>query len=765
MAAERLVLWLRFGQSVDSEAALVLIRQRVKAHRGQLLVQLGSLLVCTLDPVDAAGAVEIFLDVSEGLRETAMLRAGLSIGPVRSTGQQHVGDALPRAEMLGQFADIGQLLVEQAAHERLRANYLFSAPKQVGQVTVLGLDPRQPSRADCARNRRLLRHSSLARIRRGEFERIRAELAQGARDWLAVRTVHAYDALDLVTELADTLQPAFLMHLRRHGDRLQPLGSLVCGLASLDLDGRPELTAHLNVHDRDILQRLQAGRAVPRADVRDAVRGLLSPPYGRAWVVCDQVADLDGATLALLAKELVEPSGPLLIVSLRPDDPLPSRVTPPSRLLEVSLAPATREELVELASETLGRPHDPALAQHVVYLAGTTALGTLEACRTLVTTGDLVPTDGTLSWRTGPRAAHGAASVQDLLAEQLSSLSATAHRLLEAVCVSPPFSTRDFVEAVGRGDGLSEADAALAFPELQEAGWLTAAGHLGHRHREVREAILVGMPPARSAELHRFAGSVWQDWNEVATPGFSRALLGYYWWQGGRLELASACLMDAAEQAVACDFPRAGVRLAANAVHLAPDDRIRDRARDLVRGVEGDRTTQFTRATRNTPSTPPKQQAGVDAPQNAVRAACAAIARSEPETAERLLDAAVAAGWRRPAAQRLRAVSQLCRGDLVAARQALEGASPADADTGRETHEPTNPRDTVAWALVHLESGDPLAAIRNALAALATCRMHPPDQAGQAAALATLAASYRCLGEASKADALAELAAMRVHRP
>jgi hypothetical protein len=113
---------------------------------------------------------------------------------------------------------------------------------------------------------------------------------------------------------------------------------------------------------------------------------------------------------------------------------------------------------------------------------------------------------------------------------------------------------------------------------------------------------------------------------------------------------------------------------------------------------------------------------------------------------EHWLDAAVAAGFQQAAAQRLLAISLLARGRAQDATAAL-ARSHADATTGRGL-----PQDALCWALVHLESGQPHRAVRDALSALAHCR-RTGERRGERVALQVLSWCYEgadCPSEAAR---------------
>jgi tetratricopeptide (TPR) repeat protein len=131
-----------------------------------------------------------------------------------------------------------------------------------------------------------------------------------------------------------------------------------------------------------------------------------------------------------------------------------------------------------------------------------------------------------------------------------------------------------------------------------------------------------------------------------------------------------------------------------------------------------------------------------------VEEAVRAIRRRDFDELERAIQRAIAEGSDLGAVGRIRAVAELARGDIEAARRNLRGAQQRGrADRAAQA------RYHLAEALLDLHAGEPVAGIRAGLAALAASRaLH--DARGEAAALHTLAACYRALGRAGDAARL-----------
>jgi hypothetical protein len=137
-----------------------------------------------------------------------------------------------------------------------------------------------------------------------------------------------------------------------------------------------------------------------------------------------------------------------------------------------------------------------------------------------------------------------------------------------------------------------------------------------------------------------------------------------------------------------------------------------------------------------------------------MRSAIRAIVRRETESAESLIDTAVAAGWGRAGAQRLWSIAQLAKGDLPHAVRILKQAHLPGANPG------TRSREALAAALILLEAGECMDAVRSALEALASAR-RGREARGERAALELLAACYQVLGRETEAERIAQAAAAR----
>jgi tetratricopeptide (TPR) repeat protein len=297
--------------------------------------------------------------------------------------------------------------------------------------------------------------------------------------------------------------------------------------------------------------------------------------------------------------------------------------------------------------------------------------------------------------------------------------------------------------------------------QLRLEGWLDEHGGLGPLEHAVRSAVRNGMPPARAAELHRFVADVLGTEATLARgASYGHALLAHHLAEGGRELEAADALLNAAQAATDAGFARMAVRLAALALKLDGSAETRQRARRvagtidslppppnaLPTGVSSSPPGAPDRASSG-PASDPKAMAGM-----AIQSAISAIIRGELDAAEGLIDTAIAAGFGRAGAQRLWSVAQLKRGNVPEAVRSLKHAHVPAGSPG------TRSREAIAAALILLQSGESLEAVRAALEALAGAR-RAHDARGERVALYVLSGCYQALGREADADKIANAAA------
>ncbi|MDD9941413.1 MAG: hypothetical protein OXU20_10275 [Myxococcales bacterium] len=776
----RAVLWQCCGFAASAPSSftqefLRAIATGVEIAGGELLMCIGSTVVCTFDAVDCDVAIDLFLRTRQEVADKGQpvqLRAGLAVGdvsPAAGRGSQAVtfyGSAIDAAQQLANAAQRTELLVNDDARERASDTFLFTEEHGNRHVRCHPLDLAHPRKRECRTAASRLQAASLADLRTATFSALRRACTDPNTTHVILRTEQAHDPVDWLDRLARELQPPLRLDLHKQAGAMQPLGSLQAALArKLRGGGGDVLGAQLAASERDILMAIANAKAVTRNDAVSALTALFGAADGRPWVVADRLHHVDPATLGVLAESMPgQAGGPLLLLSVYPDAKVPAALAPAGSCVEVSIPAPEAGERVRLAEAALGLPAGDLLARRVASLGEASTLGVLEACRTLVTSGDLVPGRHGFRWRTTPRAGAAGVPVDALLAEQLSGLSPEGYRTLEVLCLSPSSIKTDFTAAVAARDGMSAETLAAALGELSREGLIDGGACLHARERAITSAVRSTMPPSRSAELHRFIADAWSELHETtAGHRFDCALVAHHRAEGGQPEPAAAALLDAAEAAVACGFQRMGMRLSALAVQQSEAPEIRARTQALVRGVEvrgvevcnaaASENTAAGSAEHARPTGSPRPaSAPADVATQAVRAARRAIVERDCDAAERLLDTAVAAGWDPVAAERLRAVAQMAREDLELATQTIQRSHAHARGPGARA------REAVAWSMLQLQSGEVLAAVRSAMAALSICRRQR-DERGEAAALCMLSACYRALGDPARAARLGHTAA------
>lgn len=769
-------------------------------EQARLLGQLGSTLVFSWDAVDCGRAVDLSLTlISKAEKEYPSLRLGYGVvvGSVllEPTDDGSLvrcsGSALDLAQATAALAGQAHgVMVDGGAHERLSERYLFGAEQPLGSMAVYPLDLSCPLKMNCRRAVGALRTPPpIPKVRATDFAAARERLLGKAERHLVFRADSPFEAIDWLERIAVEHPPALQLHLRSQAGGLQPLGSLQAALLGPPQGGG--LDVHLGTLEdsaRQTLEAIMAGKAVEREPAvhalsalldRGSSAALLDRAPSPAWVVLHRLHDVDAATLGVLAESKARLQHQPIVVCCTPHDAsVPEVLFPPSDLFEIVLGELPLDDLQASSAALLGLESGSPLAVRVAQLAEPIPQGVLEACRTLVTSGDLLPTtandgDGTATqggfrWRTAPREGNASIPIEALIAERVAGAPALAYRMLEVLVVTANSASLERILQIAARDGLTAAEAHEGLQRLQEETFLDAQLSFGAYESAVRMAVRNTMPPARSAELHRFAAQVLQEergTESQGAPAFEMALLAYHRAEGGLVGPAAQVLLDAAESAFSCGFQRMAVRLAASAVQLDQAAEHRDRARRLMKQVDRSQDTpqlvseaesSTTSQRSEEPRTPgPREDDDTALGQRLARKAIAeavrAIRSRDLETVERHLDAAVAAGSGPGAVRRIHAMALLARQDLEGATLTLQQPARPGAPPGERA------RQLLSWSLVLLEGGQPEQAVRTALAALHLSRQQQ-DTRGIRATLLVLSGCYTALGDSQSASRLAKAA-------
>lgn len=777
---ERIVVWHRVLSSTrdeeDHPAPLAgwigHVTGRMREAGGELVAVLGSSVVASFDLPDLPEAVDLaleLLDEAERAEPSRRVVIGAALGeiaPVSQSGQGTPGWsglALDHAQLLANRARAGELVLDPDARDAASSLYLFGRQVGTGAASLRGqaIDRGQPRREACRRFIRHLRPAPVAPLTEELLAPMRPLAHRDGVHRVLLRGPTGAGAASWMEALEREVEPPLVLRVAGVPAGLEPLGSLRRALcrrwgsparvaASVDAMGIPK-------HSTDRLMRLATGEAVGRPDAVTALAELLRGVAlggDRPWIVLDPVTGIDPATIEVVGQVLGGSDAPaaLLIARLGLEAQLPEVLVRGGEVTELVVPAMRSADARSVAEVVLGEEPGSEVARRVAVLGGDTPLGVEEAARTLVASGDLVRADDRFVWRVGPRSGVRAIPTEALIDERLSALEEEPHRVLEVTCVTPIGTDPQVVRRVVLADGLSPGACDASIERLRLEAFLGSdPSELRPTSETLRQVVIQSMPPARNAELHRFVAEAL-----AAEPhgAFASGTIGYCLAEGGQVGEGARALLEAARAALDAGFARSAVRLAAAAVQFDPSQETRVAAAAVSRSI----------------SSRPPPPGSVRPPPGAGRSVVAEIAGAEEDTegtlhdlvqrtvramigrdfdaAERFIDMAIAEGCDRPAADRLRAIAHLARGDHAAAMQAL-----ARTHEGEGTDRRRAARAALTRALVLMHAGEPAEAVRAGLRALSTARSLR-DPRGEAAALHILSACYRTLDRPEDADAI-----------
>jgi len=753
---ERVVIWQCCSASEDADLQRWVDRAltAIEVAGGTLAGVVGSSIACAFDTMDLEDAVDLCASLSKEARSDEAwprVRYGIAIGNVHtgagrgSLALVHSGSALDRAQLLANHATAGEVVLDHVAHQHSQELFLFSrsllASGQRGHV----LDLQNLRRSHCREAVAQLGEPIVTGDAQTSFEQLRESLAREGPQRVIVRGDSRHHTLDWTRRLAAELGAERCLRMRQQAGGLQPLGGLSASLHDEFPNPQALAAAPLPEAAAQTAADLMAGRAVARKPAADMLAALLSPTDGRSWLVLDRLHDIDAATLGVVAEVAARGQDGVIVLSVPPGTKVPAALTAGGEAHEHALSPLTAAGATELAEALLGAPPRDPIARRVAALGGRTTLGVLEAARTLVSSGDLVRRGKDFMWRSDPRAGGGAIPVDALISERVAGLDHDAFRLLEALTVTSPGGYLELTYGVAERDGLPREAWAPALDKLVEEGFAERDGSLGSAETTVRNAMRNNMPPARVAELHRFCAAALDD-ARADDPSFLDALLAYHRSEGGLDADAGAALLNAAHATSESGFHRMAVRLAAVAMQFDPSSETRSSAQALARRLSTPTRapTERTEGGEEPRQTEPPSDSMAE---RAMRSAVDGIVGGDYETVERWLDTALVAGWDQTATRRLRAITQMSRGDTQAALHTLQIAHQPDVSHAADA------REAMSWSLLHMATGDTEEAITAALSALAAARADG-DGTGSGAALHLLAACYDSLDRPSEAGRL-----------
>lgn len=720
---DRLVLWHRVVPPTrlenDDPAGLDAWVDRVesaaRAVGASTLARAGGMIALAFELTELEDALSLalrWLDEAETLQPERQVAIGAATGEVTEGPRASSGAAIDRAHLLAGRARKGELVVDAATRDLAGGVFLFDRAVGTGAAALRGvtLDRRMPRRAECRRAIAHLRAAPVPSI----LERELASVAELAREphatCVLLRGPSGAGSSRFLLELERSLGPTFVARLGPVPGGLEPLGSLRLALRGRELTGP--------------LAELARGEVVERTRLEEA---LLAAGGARPWFVLDPLAGLDAASLEIVAS--VAARGPCFVVARAGMDlPLPR----PLEHLPWSehVVPSLRlDDAKEIARALLDDSADEDVVRRVAVLGGDTPLGVVEAARNLLAAGDVIRTDEGFAWRSAPRTGIRAIPLDTLVHERLDTLEGAARALLEACALCPLGTAPEVTLELARLDGV-HGDLETLRTQLECEAFLRP-GSLAPTSEHLRRATLQSMPPARRAELERYLAAALASHGDrgplaEVTRGVSLA-------EGGDGPAAAATFLAAARALAAKGWRDAARRLAIAAVQTDPRAETRAEATTLARALGSER--------------PP-----AEASERVSQVAVSALLAGDLGAVERTVDAAIAEGRDLAAADRVRAMAYLAKGDPARAMEVFERLA---RNTAREPRARARSALTLAW--IRLHSGDATDAIRAALEALALVR-RLKDPRGETAALHTLAACYRSLQRDADAQRLEDAA-------
>ena len=592
----RAVLWhrtlprAREDDELDAIAAWARsVSARFRAAGGEIVGQISGAVVASFDPTEIADALEVALDLLEEADELALpIAFGAAVGAVTRRDGAVVGRALDLAAVLAARAHPGELVLDASARDRVSELFLFARQVGTGTGGVRGhaIDRSHPRKDSCAAGILSLGAPPIAPATAGLLPELIAAIRDRPRPFIVLRGPVGAGAVEVLRALADLAEARDVLAIGSSPGGVVPLGSLRLALARWL--GAPEmLRERCSAAHAETLQRVMRGALVDEDSAVEALVDLLGGS-SRPWIFLTPLALVDAATLdvCLGLRRRMD-------VALFARFPVEARLPPaldPEAIVEVVLPPLRTSDARTIAQSILGSDTSAEVARRVAVLGGETPLGVIEVARTFIAAGDLVleslerrgqpsPAGARFVWRGTPRGGASALALDTLVGERLAMLDDVSRQVLEAICVAPEGSDRALCLAICERDGVNDRALGRALERLVREAWLAPSGAAwpfgsaaGGADRPqpsssfVRRFVAQSMPPARSAELHRFtADALAASGADDPTRGSARAELGFYAIEGGREPEGAALLVDVGKAALALGYRRAAARLASTA--------------------------------------------------------------------------------------------------------------------------------------------------------------------------------------------------------
>lgn len=758
---ERAVLWVRGVPEREAPTSSLSLwldstRRGAAVSGGRIELTLGLTLVLSFDALDLEHAVETaqqILQIGKEQDPPMAVHIGLALGEIgrgdRDGSPVFIGAAFDRAQLLCQRARPFEIVFDEAAEQRGDELWLFAREIWSDRVRGYVLEPVHWSKRACRHALAQLRPAPLTRTALPVFDQLQQRSHEPGQQRVALHAGTRAGALDLLARLAELSPPSLLLCVSESAGSLRPLGSLALAVRRMWPNAADLQAAQLPLEIASCLEALASGNAVQRADLVEALSGLLrlharGDGQTRAFVVLEELPEIDPASLAVLAEVLMEPElDALVLMTLPLDASVPAQLMPADPLHELYLPPLPVEDRITIAEATLSLPAGSEVAQRVALLGGAQLQGLIEAIRTLVSSGDLIWGGESFGWRIGPRQGATNVPIEALLTERVVGLPPGAYRVLEVACSCPVLAPTELLEEVAARDGVRPEEFHAGLAQLQREGLSPLPVPLGGSDSVLRSVMRNLIPPARAAELHRYAAERLRA--RMPDPCFGSGEIAYHLLESGQVPAAAQALVEAAHCAMDTGFQRMALRLLATAVEWDPSTQIRKAARALAR-VVSPAPSEPRISISETPQPDDEyeelksEELGqpLNMAKSAMRSALEALAQRDFDAAERWLDAALAAGGDHAATQRVLSLSHVMRGDVESAIAALQRSQSTELPLSAHA------RETLCWAIVRLAAGDANDAIRTALVALALVR-DLQDTRGEAAVLRVLSMAYRSL--------------------
>jgi hypothetical protein len=773
------------------------------AAGGDVLAQISGTVVAAFDASEATDIIENALELLDAAEQERMAIAiGIALGPIEEGAGRAVENAelLATRAQAGELV-CDPAARERLEGLFLFGRQISTGVGGPRGTAIDRVHPRREGLNDAIGRLGPLPVAPVARELEGKLVTL---MQRDEPSIVILRGPVGAGAVELVSAAATKAAFAVVIGLSGAPGGIIPLASLRYGLLravggenEIALACGSDETGKASV---SVLSSLLHGGLPARSELANALTHLfVQLGRGRRCLVfLAPLTRIDGATLEVLL-DVREQSGAVVIVA-RSSVEAELPITFAELAEELTLPPLRTSDARAIAEAVLGPETDPEVARRVAVLGGETPLGVVEVARALISAGDLVPEGDGFVWRGQPRAGATAIPLEEVVLERLDQLDDETRRMIEAVCVAPDGAHADLISAIAERDGLTEKARQRAMERLRREAWLAAPNAwptVFAREAEpqlsrpapstnfVRRMVISAMPSARLGQLHRFAAeALFERGADDLVLGSMQAELGFFEAEGGLAARGIEHLNGVAELAKARGFKRAAARMNRYVKRLdratssvmpqttrtpwedesSPPsaeislDEVRKydglgvltTGEDVSDTLTGDVASVVMNETLLGETSSPSidndvalNDGAADPPDHGssfVVLAENAVRNRDMVALDRLLERAIASGSDLAAIARIRAMSDLLRGDVGKAKQGL-----AQARRYKKKSVHSDPREAIAEAAVALGGGDLASAVRLGLRALAITR-RAADRKGELAALRTLAACYRALG-------------------